>query len=195
MCAGAAFCIFEIFCEILQPFWKISQTVIRIFRIACGISRPVSGCELVTALKHDLSMFLSMYSRRVLRWRCRRWTRQSRNKVTKLSVFHKMYFPCFVNRDLMTGRQAYLRVIAQSRRDQARERKPVLPRLFALLHGPVPPLRGFWISVKYPFHLSSSPFCSACALMLRSQPRILFPLGFIKWEPAPLSFLSFFRLE
>ena len=70
VCRCRHFCIFEIFCELLQPFWKISQTVIRIFQTACGISRPVSGCELATALKHDLSMFLSM--RRVLRWRCRR---------------------------------------------------------------------------------------------------------------------------
>ena len=31
--------------------------------------------------------------------------------------------------------------------------------------------------------------------MLQNQPRILFPLGFLKWEPAPLSFLLFFRLE
>ena len=113
-------------------------------------------------------------------------------KGTKLSVFHKMYFPCLVNRGLMTGRQAYLRVIALSRRDQDRERIPVLPRLFALPHWPVPPLWGFWISVKYPFHLTSSPFCSACASTLRSQPRILSPLGFLKVgaSAAIISFVS-----
>ena len=44
---------------------------------------------------------------------------------------------------LMTGRQECHRVFALSRRSQARERKCVLPRLFALLHWPSPPLWCF----------------------------------------------------
>ena len=47
-CAYRHLCILENICELLQPFWKISQTVIRSLRIPCGIPRPVSWCELVT---------------------------------------------------------------------------------------------------------------------------------------------------
>ena len=43
---------------------------------------------------------------------------------------------------------------------------------------------GSWISAESPFCLSSNPFCSACALMLRSQPRILVSLEMLKWAPA-----------
>ena len=76
--------------------------------------------------------------------------------------------------------QACLRVIAQSRRDQDRKHTPVLPRLFALLHWPSPPLWGSWISVEFPVHRSSNPFSSACALMLRSRLRILVLLAFFE---------------
>ena len=44
------------------------------------------------------------------------------------------------------------------------------------LHWPLPPLWGSRISAESPVLLSSNPFCSACGLMLRSQPRILDPL-------------------
>ena len=44
--------------------------------------------------------------------------------------------------------QACLRVFAPSRRDQDRERILVLPRLFALLQCPLPPLWGSWISAS-----------------------------------------------
>ena len=54
--------------------------------------------------------------------------------------------------------QACLRVFAPSRRDQDRERILVLPRLFALSHWPLPPLRGSCISAEFPFRLSLNPF-------------------------------------
>ena len=80
--------------------------------------------------------------------------------------------------------QACHRVFALSRRDQDRERMFLLPRLFALPRWPLPPLWGSWTSTESPFGLRSHPSCSACALMLRSQPRILVPLGVLKWAPA-----------
>ena len=77
--------------------------------------------------------------------------------------------------------QAYLRIIAQSRRSQHREHVLVLvlPHLFALLHWLSLPLWGFWISTEF---LKS--FCSACALKLQNQPRTLVPPVVLKWAPA-----------
>ena len=80
--------------------------------------------------------------------------------------------------------QACHRVFPPSRRDQDRERILVLPRLFALSHWLLPPLWCSWISAESPFRLSSNPFCSACALMLQSQTRMLVPLEILKWAPA-----------
>ena len=80
--------------------------------------------------------------------------------------------------------QACHRVVAPSRRDQDRERVLVLLHLLALLHWPLPPLWGSWIPAESPFRLSLNPICSACALMLRSRPRILVPLEILKWAPA-----------
>ena len=113
----------------------------------------------------------------------------------KLSVFHLFFFPCWVNCGFLTAdpligvsvffagfpsdRTASLRVIAQSRRGQDRERFLALPRLFALLRWSLPPLWGSWISAESPF-LSLNPVCSACALMLWNQTRILFPLEILK---------------
>ena len=62
----------------------------------------------------------------------------------------------------MTGRQACPRVTALSRRDQDREDKLVLPRLFALPHWQLLPLWVSWIFRGFPVRLSSNPFCSAC---------------------------------
>ena len=76
------------------------------------------------------------------------------------------------------------RVFALSRGDQDREPLLVFPRLLALRHWPLPPLWGSWISAQSPFRLSLNPICSGCALMLRSQPRILVPLKILKWAPA-----------
>ena len=56
----------------------------------------------------------------------------------------------------------------------------VLPRLFAVLHSPLPPLWESWISAESPFRLSLNPLCSVCALMLVSQPRILVVLEFFE---------------
>ena len=53
--------------------------------------------------------------------------------------------------------QAYLLTIAQSRRAQDREQKPVVPHLFALLHWLSLPLWGFWLSAEFPVHPSSNP--------------------------------------
>ena len=50
--------------------------------------------------------------------------------------------------------QARHRVFAPSRKDQDRERFLVLPRLFALLNWPLPPLWRSWISAESPFRLS-----------------------------------------
>ena len=74
-------------------------------------------------------------------------------------------------------------VIALSRRDKDRERILVLPRSSAILHWSLPPLWG-WISAESPVLLSLNPFCSACASMLQSQPRILVPLECLKCAPA-----------
>ena len=56
------------------------------------------------------------------------------------------------------GQQAFLREIVLSRRDPDRERKLVLPRLFALLHWAYAPQWGSWIFAKYPIHLSINLF-------------------------------------
>ena len=53
--------------------------------------------------------------------------------------------------------QACHRVFAPLRRDQDRERKLVLPRVFALLRWPLTPLWSSWISAESPFRLSSKP--------------------------------------
>ena len=95
--------------------------------------------------------------------------------LMSISVFFAEFFQ-------VVELQACHRVFAPSRRGQDRERRLVLPRLFALLRWPLPPLWGSWISAESPFRLSSNPFCSACALMLQSQPRILVPLEFLKWR-------------
>ena len=84
--------------------------------------------------------------------------------------------------------QACHRVFAApSRSDQDRERILVLPHLFALLHWPLPPL----ISAVSQVILSSTPFCSACALMLWSRPRIHVSLEIVKWALA----LSWLQLD
>ena len=112
---------------------------------------------------------------------CGHWWLFTTDPLVSVSVFIA---------ELMTGRQACRRVIALSRRDQDRESIRVLPRWLALPHWPLPPLWGFWISAKKSISSDLKFFlCSACTLMLRSPPRIRFPLGFLKWEPAPLSFL------
>ena len=67
--------------------------------------------------------------------------------------------------------QACHRVFAPSRRDQDRERIPVLPHMFALHHWPLPPLWGSWVSPE-------SFFLSMC------QPRFLVPLEILKWALA-----------
>ena len=80
----------------------------------------------------------------------------------------------------MTGRQACLRATAQSRGDGDREHVLVHPRSFALLQWPVPPLWCSWIFGEFPVRLSLNPFCSACALTLRSRLPILALLAFSK---------------
>ena len=86
-------------------------------------------------------------------------TTREQTRGTKFLVFHIIVFTRRNIRGLRrvfqaTERQAFLRVIALSRRDQDRERKLVLPRLFAHLHWPLPPQWCSWIVAKYPVHLS-----------------------------------------
>ena len=83
-----------------------------------------------------------------------------------------------------TGRQACHRVFAPSRRDQDRERLPVLPHLVALLHWLQSPWWCSWIFEASPFWQNSNHFCSACMLKLPNLPRIFFPLTFSKRVPA-----------
>ena len=54
---------------------------------------------------------------------------------------------------LITGWQACLRVFAPSRRDEDGVHILVLPRSFALLHRPSPPLWGSWIFGEFPLVL------------------------------------------
>ena len=60
------------------------------------------------------------------------WITLERQELRKLSVLHTIVFPSLEAME----QQAFLRVIALSRRDQDRERVIVLLRLFALLHWP-----------------------------------------------------------
>ena len=81
----------------------------------------------------------------------------------------------------MTGRQACHRVFALSRKDQDRERVLVLP--------PSPLAVTTVVGILDLRKVSISPepksfFCSACALMVWNQPRILFLLEILKWAPA-----------
>ena len=95
------------------------------------------------------------------------WSNRMRNRVLRR--------PC-----LMSGRQVCPRITPLVRRDQDRKHIPALPRSIALRHWPIPPLWGSWIFEEFPVRLSSSPFCSACALMLRNLPRILCLLDFFE---------------
>ena len=97
---------------------------------------------------------------------------------TELSVSHFIVFHSLVKRGFdrwptrrnicglrrvfqAIEQQAFLRVIALSRRDQNGERILVLPLLFALLRWPLPSLWELWIPAESTFRLSSNPFCSA----------------------------------
>ena len=201
VCGRRHFCIFEIICELLQPFWKISQKVIRIIRIPCGIPRPVSWCELVTSLRSWTCWCTWWCTWRVLRGRCRGRTRQSRNDH-RYEIFrlHKMFFlvwstvavyrwpfvgvSVFLSQSFPNDRTAGVSSrFALSRRDPDRERILVLPRSFAPLHWPLPPLWGSWISASIHFIWVQSLLLSTC-IDARSQPRILFPLVILKWVPA-----------
>ena len=81
---------------------------------------------------------------------------------------------------LMTGRQACHRGLARHEELKVVNVYLWLPHLFALLRWPESPLWRFWTFEGFPVLLSSSPFCSACASMLRNLPRILAPLAFSK---------------
>ena len=83
---------------------------------------------------------------------------------------------------LLKGRQACHRAIALSR-DEDREHLLMLPRSFALLHWPKPPLWGSWIFEEFPVHLTLDPFCSACVQKLPSRSRILAFLAHSKRVP------------
>ena len=85
----------------------------------------------------------------------------------------------------MTGLQACHGVFAPSRRVRDRERMLVLPRLFALLHWPLPPLWFSWISAECPFRPSSNPFLlSMCKDAPESTTNSRSSGDFLKWAPA-----------
>ena len=165
----------------------------------------VSWCRLVASLWCWTWRWCTW---RVLRWRCSGRTgtnvgRQSRdNKRYEVFRFAQKYsdlvwstvvFERWPTRGKIRvlrrffqvmELQACHRVFAPSRTDRDRERILVLPRLFALHRWPLPPLWGSWNSAEFPVHLSLKLCCSACALRLRSQPRILVPWEILKWAPA-----------
>ena len=118
---------------------------------------------------------------------------------TKLSDLHEMFFSFLVQSWLFTvdplictsmflrkafqaiELQAYLRVIALSRRDHDRETYTYASSFclhFSICryhHG-----RGSRSPQSFPVLLSSNPFCSACASKLWNQSQILFPLEFFE---------------
>ena len=85
----------------------------------------------------------------------------------------------------MTGRQACHRVIALSRRDQDRERILVLPRLYTS------PLVVTTVVVI----LDLRKVSVSSELKSYASESTTNYLSFLKWEPAPLSFLLFHWLE
>ena len=122
------------------------------------IVRPVSWCELVTSLWCWTWRCTWWCTWRVLRWRCRGWTRTRIGRQTRdnhryeifrfaqnvLPLFGQPWLGPLVGTSVIEL-QACHRVIALSRRDQDRERVPVLPRLLAPPRRPLPPL---WVSIS-----------------------------------------------
>ena len=112
-CGCRHFCIFEIICELLWLFRKISQTVVRrpiaipLLSFVSGfwwITRPVSWSELVISLWCWAWRCTWWCAWRVLRWRCRGWTRtrtwttiQGQQDVRKFILASFCLF-CLVNR-------------------------------------------------------------------------------------------------
>ena len=70
---------------------------------------------------------------------------------------------------------AYIRGASLSRINPILWRALSLPLLFALLHWLSQPLSNCLRVLRFPIRLSSDPFCSACAWMLRKQQQIIFP--------------------
>ena len=199
MCGCRHFCIFEIFCVLLQPFWKISQTVVRspmgifLLWVFGGSHDQFPGAG--SSLRSDAGLGGALDD--VLDESCDgdvedelvpelddnpgTTTGTTFPFCTKcLPLFG---YPWLSAAGPLTGIRVFQvvellachRVFALSRRDQDRERLLVLLHSFAFPCWPLPPLWGSWISAESPFRLSSKPSCSACALMLRSQPRLIVP--------------------
>ena len=163
------------------------------FEVICS-----SFLELVRHFVTSLLGWTWRFSWRVLRWRCRGRTStqtiQGQQEVQNCqfcTIFSSPAWSTVVFDRWPTHRyirvlrrvfqaielQAYLRAIAQSRRDQDR----------VCLHFSVGRCHRCgvsWISAESTFRLSLNSFCWACALMPQSQPRKLVPLDILTWAPA-----------
>ena len=160
------FCIFEMFCELLEPFEKVSQSVSRCsitplcFYFGCLVNR----CSFLVPDRH-FALLLDLKD--VLDESCGGDVQDElvpefdenpgTTRRTKLSVLQRIFFWSGVAFDRWPNHgnvhvlrrafrvielQACPRESARLRRDQQRKHIPVLPRVFAILHWPLPPLWG-----------------------------------------------------